>query len=91
MLPYVDAPGNKEAPTPPFPLFPSGPFLCPYLHDRTACSEALYVSRIDPAAYQRLMNMGFRRSGKLIYRPTCANCSECVPIRVPVARFRPSR
>jgi arginyl-tRNA--protein-N-Asp/Glu arginylyltransferase len=86
----VDAPGNKGASSLPL-LRRSGAFLCPYLRDRMARSEALYASRIDPAAYQELMNMGFRRSGKLVYRPACERCRECVPIRVPVVQFRSSR
>jgi arginine-tRNA-protein transferase len=37
------------------------------------------------------MDMGFRRSGLTIHRPACEGCRECVPIRVPVDRFQPSR
>ncbi|GJQ25757.1 MAG: hypothetical protein HBSAPP02_07890 [Phycisphaerae bacterium] len=41
--------------------------------------------------YQALMDAGFRRSGIAVYRTACDSCRECVPIRVPVATFRPSR
>lgn len=37
------------------------------------------------------MDLGFRRSGDMVYRPDCPGCRECVPIRVPVDRFEPSR
>ncbi len=37
------------------------------------------------------MDMGFRRSGLTIHRPACDGCRECVPIRVPVHGFQPSR
>jgi arginine-tRNA-protein transferase len=37
------------------------------------------------------MDAGFRRSGKVIYQPICSGCRACQPIRVPVARFRPTK
>jgi arginine-tRNA-protein transferase len=37
------------------------------------------------------MDAGFRRSGKVIYQPVCPGCRDCVPIRVPVDRFTPSK
>lgn len=46
---------------------------------------------LDPAVYQVLMDSGFRRSGRVVYRPVCDGCRECVPLRVPVESFRPSR
>lgn len=65
---------------------------CGYLPGQTA--RSLFVDpelRIDRARYQALLELGFRRSGKLAYRPACAACSACHPARVPVAEFRPGR
>lgn len=42
-------------------------------------------------AYQRLLDAGFRRSGRVYYQPACDGCRACVPLRVPVLRFTPSR
>ena len=45
----------------------------------------------DPALYTVLSRLGFRRSGTHIYRPECSRCSACIPVRIPVARFRSRR
>ena len=44
-----------------------------------------------PALYTALSRLGFRRSGVHIYRPQCSRCNACIPVRIPVARFRPRR
>ncbi|MBF0219485.1 MAG: arginyltransferase [Gammaproteobacteria bacterium] len=41
--------------------------------------------------YSELSYMGFRRSGDLVYAPRCPQCNRCLPIRLPVWRFTPSR
>jgi len=71
----------------------SGPVhACSYLPGRLA--HSLYVdthTHLDAETYSRLAEQGFRRSGDLVYRPECHGCSACVPVRIPVARFSPSR
>jgi arginine-tRNA-protein transferase len=73
---------------------------CGYLTGRTSMFRAFEVSETDAQGtgtgmtgqeYQRLMDAGFRRSGTIIYQPMCARCRACVPIRVPVAGFVPSK
>ena len=65
---------------------------CNYLAGREARTVVVdpYCTK-DPALYTLLSRLGFRRSGADIYRPACARCTECVPVRIPVARFRPRR
>ena len=46
---------------------------------------------MNPFIYSHLSNLGFRRSGRFVYVPSCPDCTACLPIRVPVATFRPSR
>jgi len=41
--------------------------------------------------YNALSRAGFRRSHHLAYRPACTQCHACVPVRIPVADFAPSR
>ena len=64
---------------------------CAYLPDRVAQSRAFWAERMAPDVYHALMDAGFRRSGKLIYQPVCRGCRACMPIRVPLARFKASK
>lgn len=73
-----------------FMLTPSHP--CSYLEGREA--STLFVDprvRMDDAVYTALSSVGFRRSGSHVYRPHCAACKACLPLRIPVARFLPRR
>ncbi len=75
----------------PLPLVQLGRHACPYLPERRAKDEAFLADKLPPGLYHELMNSGFRRSGKVIYRPTCASCRACRPVRVRSEDFRPSK
>jgi arginine-tRNA-protein transferase len=70
---------------------PGEPFPCPYLPGRMARHVTLIPSPLAPGLYHSLMDLNFRRTGPLFYRPQCDECSECRMIRVLVNEFRPSR
>ncbi len=70
-------------------VFPA--HACTYLPAREATLRGFVAQRVVPQAYHELMDAGFRRSGSLVYQPVCRACRECVPVRVPVERFRPSK
>ena len=78
--------------SPAFSLYLSHEHQCSYLAEKSA--SMIYF---DPSAdadipiYQWLIDRGFRRSGNHIYRPACQSCHACVPLRIPVADFKPSR
>lgn len=65
---------------------------CGYWPDRQA--RDLVLDPQEPAlaaVYEHALGMGFRRSGRHVYRPHCGTCSACQPIRLPVASFQPDR
>lgn len=72
-------------------LPPTPPHPCSYLPGLLASERAFRADTLDPEAYHELMDRGFRRSGSTFYAMACADCRRCVPIRVPVAEFAPSR
>jgi arginine-tRNA-protein transferase len=63
---------------------------CPYLPSRL---ERKLVARLgnNLELFHRLSAAGFRRTHGYLYRPACSDCRACVPVRVPVADFRPSK
>jgi arginyl-tRNA--protein-N-Asp/Glu arginylyltransferase len=74
------------------PLFLSQKHPCGYLEGERA--QSLFVHPAYPltsAIYAQLIKQGFRRSGDEIYAPHCPHCSACIPVRLPVAKFKPSR
>lgn len=73
-------------------FFATPPHACNYLPDREATT--LFADPRFPKntrLYSALADCGFRRSGEHLYIPHCQTCSACVPVRVPVTKFHPSR
>lgn len=61
------------------------PRACSYLPEQSASLEYRIVELMSAAEYERLLERGYRRFGRQLFRPRCRECSRCVSIR-----FRPA-
>ena len=74
------------------PLFLTQEHPCSYLEGERAQSVFVHPSYpVTTSIYAQLIEQGFRRSGDKIYAPHCTHCSACIPVRLPVEKFKPSR
>jgi arginine-tRNA-protein transferase len=74
------------------PFFLTQGHPCGYLEGEQAQSVFVHPScPLTTATYAQLITQGFRRSGNEIYAPHCPRCSACIPARLPIERFQPSR
>lgn len=72
--------------------FISTPHDCSYLPGQTTQLAFLDPSiEITAELYSQLSMLGFRRSGRQIYKPHCPACQACIPLRVPLQSFQPDR
>ena len=72
-------------------FFVTSPAPCPYLPGRS--ERKVFTELKGPHAGElndALGRIGFRRSQTVAYRPSCADCTACVSVRVVADEFRPS-
>lgn len=65
---------------------------CSYLAGRV--EQQLFAELSGARAidvFDTLSQGGFRRSHHIIYKPACTGCNACIPVRIPVKRFRTSK
>ncbi len=74
----------------PLEEFVEPPRACDYLPGRAASLEYRVLEGVTPEELEALLARGWRRLGPFYFRPACAACAECVPLRIPVADFRPT-
>ena len=73
-------------------FYTTAPLPCPYIAGRTERKVVTEISGPDSdSLHDRLSRAGFRRSHNIAYAPVCPSCNACVPIRIPVALYRPDR
>jgi arginine-tRNA-protein transferase len=66
------------------------PRPCSYLPDRLASTESRVLLNVSSKALGHMLVRGWRRFGPVYFRPACRPCGECVSLRIPVDRFRPT-
>jgi leucyl-tRNA---protein transferase len=65
---------------------------CPYLPEQSERKLITELAGRDARSlYDDLCRAGFRRSHHLAYRPSCAGCNACLPVRVAVEGFADGR
>ncbi len=63
---------------------------CLYLPDRLSRIRYRLIDHCTPETYQLLLERGWRRFGRVFFRPAC-ECRECLSVRIDVGRFSPNR
>jgi len=69
----------------------SDPAECPYLPAETSRMEYRVLRDLNADTFAHLLRRGWRRFGRMVFRPQCQSCRKCRPLRVDVARFERSR
>ncbi len=64
---------------------------CPYRDTGIWRNLSFHTEAVSAHAYRTLMDQGFRRSGASIYHPACPGCQRCIPLRIDVQNFQPSK
>jgi len=70
----------------------SPPHPCSYLQDKeqtTVLADPKFPMTRE--IFNNLSEVGFRRSGGIVYAPRCRECNACLPIRILVNAFAPNR
>ena len=64
---------------------------CSYLDGRTSRMQYRLAISLTGERYEHLLERGWRRFGRTLFRPKCPRCSECRSLRVDIDRFRPTK
>ena len=77
---------------PPQHFYRTAALPCPYIPGQVERKLITELAGHEATEfYNALSRAGFRRSHHLAYRPACVQCQACVPVRIPIADFIPSR
>ena len=64
---------------------------CVYLPGRRSRMRYRLIDHCTAESYQDMLERGWRRFGRIFFRPVCAECWECRSLRIDVERFTPNR
>ncbi len=64
---------------------------CPYFSGRRALSVYHTLKNPSTEMADIYLNEGWRRFGNFFFRPNCENCSNCIPLRIEIEKFKPTK
>ncbi|MCW8894718.1 MAG: arginyltransferase [Sulfurimonas sp.] len=64
---------------------------CSYLDDKQQITHYKVIDSCSTLQCQELVERGYRRFGKMYFRPTCISCDECKSIKIDVDNFEFSK
>ena len=64
---------------------------CAYIKGNISSTEYNVVSDPSPEEAEVFLNQGWRRFGKMFFRPQCQGCRKCIPLRVKISDFKRSK
>jgi arginine-tRNA-protein transferase len=60
---------------------------CSYLEDKEQTTHYKVIDNCSAESCANLIERGYRRFGKMYFRPICATCNECQSIKIDVENF----
>lgn len=60
---------------------------CSYLDNKKQTTHYKIIQNCSKSSCQELIERGYRRFGKMFFRPICADCTECQSIKIDVANY----
>ena len=64
---------------------------CAYIRGLSSVTEYNIISRPTIEMAEDYLDRGWRRFGKMFFRPNCTGCSKCIPLRVNLEKFTPTK
>lgn len=64
---------------------------CSYFEDRVSDIRYRYLNFCSITQYQKMLERGWRRFGKVNFVPECRNCSACISMRIDVKNYKFSK
>ncbi len=64
---------------------------CPYLDNEVQTTDYKIINACSAQTTQDYIERGYRRFGKMYFRPVCPNCNECQSIKIDVNNYNFSK
>lgn len=64
---------------------------CPYIEGEDFTQEYFFASDLSREDLDIILENGWRKFGRYFFRPSCHQCMKCLPLRVSVNDFNPSK